>query len=140
MASFQSFNTKIDIMLQAFSLAEKVALVTGGTHGLRMAIATGLAKSGARIVINDIFEDKLETAKQEYLANDIEVATYSFDVTKEEQVKEGIAKIEAEVGGIDILVNNAGTINRTPAGKWGDPSDLAGTAVFLSSSASNFVK
>ncbi|KXX71601.1 gluconate 5-dehydrogenase [Flammeovirga sp. SJP92] len=102
-------------MTQAFSLAGKVALVTGGTHGLGMAIATGLAKSGARIVINDVFEDKLSSAVQEYLANDIEVAAYAFDVTKEEQVKEGIAKIEAEVGGIDILVNNAGIIKRTPA-------------------------
>ncbi|NME66778.1 gluconate 5-dehydrogenase [Flammeovirga aprica] len=102
-------------MIQSFNLDGKVALVTGGTHGLGMAIATGLAKAGAKIVINDVFEDKLKNAVEEYKQNGIEVAAYSFDVTKEEQVKASVAIIEEEVGGIDILVNNAGIINRTPA-------------------------
>lgn len=102
-------------MIQSFSLDGKVALVTGGTHGLGMAIATGLAKAGAKIVINDVFEDKLVKAVEEYKKNDIEVATYAFDVTKEEQVKASVAIIEEEFGSIDILVNNAGIINRTPA-------------------------
>ena len=100
--------------IQLFDLKGKVALVTGGTHGLGMAIATGLANAGARIVINDIFTDKLEAAKKEYASKGIDVATYVFDVTDEKEVDEGITKIEKEVGPIDILVNNAGIIKRIP--------------------------
>ena len=98
---------------ELFSLKGKIALVTGGTHGLGMAIATGLAEAGAKIVINDIFTEKLENAKAEYKKNGIDVHVYNFDVTKEDQVIAGIKKIESEVGPIDILVNNAGIIKRT---------------------------
>jgi gluconate 5-dehydrogenase len=50
---------------ELFSLKGKNALVTGGTHGLGMAIATGLAEAGAQIIINDIFIEKLEAARDE---------------------------------------------------------------------------
>jgi len=97
-----------------FNLTGKTALVTGGTHGLGMAIATGLAEAGASIVINDIFEDKLVTATEQYKAIGIDVKAYLFDVTKEEQVKDYLDKIGKEIGPIDILVNNAGIIKRIP--------------------------
>ncbi|MBL7113444.1 MAG: gluconate 5-dehydrogenase [Bacteroidales bacterium] len=97
-----------------FDLSGKVALVTGGTHGLGMAIATGLAEAGATIVINDIFEDKLTKAVEQYKSNGIDVHPYLFDVTREEQVKEYLDKIGKEAGPLDILVNNAGIIKRIP--------------------------
>lgn len=97
-----------------FSLKEKTALVTGATHGLGMAIATGLAKAGARIVVNDISKDKLEIAKQEYNAKGIDIHTYVFDVTDEPAVLANIDLIEKEAGPVDILVNNAGIIKRIP--------------------------
>lgn len=100
--------------LKLFDLTGKTALVTGGTHGLGMAIATGLANAGAKIIINDIFPEKLKNAKEEYSAKGIDVTTYLFDVTKEKEVDEYIGKIEKEVAPIDILVNNAGIIKRTP--------------------------
>lgn len=99
---------------ELFSLKGKNALVTGGTHGLGMAIATGLAEAGAQIIINDIFTEKLEAAREEYKKNNIDVKIYNFDVTKEEEVIANVKKIESEVGPIDILVNNAGIIKRTP--------------------------
>ncbi|HEC44123.1 MAG TPA: gluconate 5-dehydrogenase [Bacteroides sp.] len=101
-------------MQKLFDLSGKTALVTGGTHGLGMAISKGLAGAGARIVINDIIPEKLEKAKSEYKADGIEVATYVFDVTKEDEVKKFIPIIESEVAPIDILVNNAGIIKRIP--------------------------
>ena len=100
--------------IQLFDLTGKTALVTGGTHGLGMSIATGLAKAGAQIVINDISDEKLVNAKAEYKKNRIDVHTYHFDVTDEKQVTEFIDTIEKEVAPIDILVNNAGIIKRVP--------------------------
>ncbi|MEN8229165.1 MAG: gluconate 5-dehydrogenase [Bacteroidota bacterium] len=100
--------------MKLFDLTGKTALVTGGTHGLGMAIATGLAQAGATIVVNDVFADKLKAAKEEYAANGIIVHTYELDVTDENAVEQTIPHIEKEVGPIDILVNNAGIIKRIP--------------------------
>ena len=97
-----------------FDLSGKTALVTGGTHGLGMAIATGLAEAGANIIINDMFADKLDLAKQEYAKKGISIHTYVLDVTNEEEVDRTIPQIEKELGPIDILVNNAGIIKRIP--------------------------
>ena len=101
-------------MLQLFSLEGKTALVTGGTHGLGMAIAKGLGGAGATIVVNDISKEKIESAVSEYKACGLKAFGYIFDVTDEKQVIEYIAKIEKEVGPVDILVNNAGIIKRIP--------------------------
>ena len=100
--------------LDLFDLTGKVALVTGGTHGLGMAIANGLAKAGAKIVVNDISQEKLDNAKKEYEKNGIDATMYLFDVTDDAAVKKYIEIIEKEVGPIDILVNNAGIIKRIP--------------------------
>ncbi len=100
--------------IQLFDLTGKTALVTGGTHGLGMAIATGLAEAGATIVINDVFHDKLEKAKKEYAKKGIHIHTYDLNVTDEAAVEQTIPIIEQEVGPIDILVNNAGIIKRIP--------------------------
>jgi len=89
-------------------------MVTGATHGLGMAIATGLAEAGAGIVINDIFQDKIDVAIQQYSKKGITVKGYHFDVTDEEAVNKYLNKIGNEVGPIDILVNNAGIIKRIP--------------------------
>lgn len=100
--------------LRLFDLTGKTALVTGGTHGLGMAIAKGLASAGAAIVFNDRDADKADAAIGQYRAAGIDAKGYLFDVTDEKAVKEQIARIEKEVAPIDILVNNAGIIKRVP--------------------------
>ncbi|MEO6731735.1 MAG: gluconate 5-dehydrogenase [Ferruginibacter sp.] len=100
--------------LSLFDLTGKRALITGATHGLGMSMATGLAKAGAEIIINDLLQERLDTALAEYAANGIKAHGYLFDVTDEVAVKQHIELIEKEVGAIDILVNNAGIIKRTP--------------------------
>ena len=97
-----------------FDLNGKTALVTGGTHGIGMAIAMTLGKAGAKIVVNDISEEKLKTCKKEYEEAGLDVYTLIFDVTDEKAVDRGITEIEKNVGPIGILVNNAGIIKRIP--------------------------
>lgn len=99
---------------QLFDLSGKVALITGGTHGIGMAIAKVLGKAGAQICINDLSAERLEVAKAEYAKDGLDIYTSVWDVTNEEQVDRGIAEIEAKFGGVDILVNNAGIIKRIP--------------------------
>ena len=99
---------------ELFDLNGKVALITGGTHGIGMAIGKVLGKSGAKICVNDISEEKLESCKAEYAAEGIDVFAIKFNVTDEADVDRGISEIEKEVGEIDILVNNAGIIKRIP--------------------------
>jgi gluconate 5-dehydrogenase len=100
--------------MNLFDLTGKVALITGGTHGLGMAIAKGLAKAGATIIINDILEEKLKNAVGEYAQDGIKAHAYLFDVTREAEVIENLARIDKEIGPVDILVNNAGIIKRVP--------------------------
>jgi gluconate 5-dehydrogenase len=99
---------------ELFELKDKVVLVTGGTHGIGMAVGTVLGKAGAKICVNDIDEAKLKSAKEAYAAEGIDVHATVFNVTDEADVDAGISKIEEEVGTIDILVNNAGIIKRVP--------------------------
>jgi len=101
-------------ILELFNLEGRTALITGGTHGLGMSIAKGLAWAGARIVFNDVSPEKTGKALQEYRVLGIEAHGYVFDVTREEQVADHIERIEKEVAPVDILVNNAGIIRRIP--------------------------
>jgi gluconate 5-dehydrogenase len=100
--------------MNLFSLKNKTALVTGGTHGLGMAMAKGLAQAGAKLIINDQSREKLDQAIREYAASGINAKGYLFDVTDDVAVKNAIAKIETDDGPIDILINNAGIIKRCP--------------------------
>ncbi|MFH7012335.1 gluconate 5-dehydrogenase [Flavobacterium sp. FlaQc-52] len=98
-----------------FDLTGKTALITGGVHGLGMAMAKGLGQAGAKIVVNDhSSQAAVDHAVAEYKAEGIEAYGYLFDVTDEKAVIDAINKIETEVGPIDILINNAGIIKRTP--------------------------
>ncbi len=101
-------------MNELFDLSGKVALITGGTHGIGMAIGKVLGKAGAKICVNDLSGDKLDSCREEYKEEGIDVFALKFDVTNEADVDRGITEIEKEVGEIDILVNNAGIIKRIP--------------------------
>lgn len=101
--------------INLFDLTGKVALISGATHGLGMAMAIGLGNAGATLVINGASsQEKLDKAVSEYQSLGLTAHGYLFDVTNESLVIENIAKIEKEIGNIDILVNNAGIIKRTP--------------------------
>jgi gluconate 5-dehydrogenase len=102
-------------MKELFDLSGKVALVTGATHGLGMAMAKALAKSGATLLINGNTPTKMEAALTTYAEGNIEANGYLFDVTNEVEVDRNVSVMEEKFGPIDILVNNAGMIMRQPA-------------------------
>lgn len=100
--------------MDSFSLKGKVALVTGASYGIGFSIASALAEAGATIVFNDINQELVDQGLASYKEAGIEAHGYVADVTKEEEIKKFVLKVENEVGPVDILVNNAGIIKRIP--------------------------
>jgi acetoacetyl-CoA reductase len=82
----------------------RTALVTGGTRGIGEAISTTLRDAGYGVAANYGGNDEAARAFTERTG----IPAYKFDVGDFEAVKEGIARISAEIGPVDILVNNAG--------------------------------
>lgn len=100
--------------LSLFSLAGKIALVTGSGQGIGLALAEGLSDAGAHVVLNGRDRAKLERAQQALAAAGRKASIAPFDVTDHAAVEAGVAMIEAEIGPIDILINNAGMQKRAP--------------------------
>lgn len=101
-------------MKDLFDLTGKVALVTGGTHGIGLAVGLLLGKAGASVCVNDLQDEKLKGCEESFEKNGLDVYTLKFDVTDEDDVNNGTSQIERKVGSVDILVNNAGIIKRIP--------------------------
>jgi gluconate 5-dehydrogenase len=101
--------------MNLFDLSGKVAVVTGGTHGLGMAMAEGLASAGAELAITSTTPSKLDEAIEYYRSKGYNATGYLFDVTDELEAAQKVALMLATHGKIDILVNNAGIIKRVPA-------------------------
>ncbi len=118
-------------------LKDKVALVTGAASGMGAATARLFAREGARIVF---VADQLEREGAAVVA-DIEKAGGKavfllLDVTREEQWRSAIAKVEQEGGGLDVLVNNAGISGSAEedlydTGAWERLMAVNATGVFL---------
>ena len=99
---------------KSFDLTGKVALITGASYGIGMAIAKAMAANGATIVFNDIKQELVDKGLAAYEEAGIKAHGYVCDVTDEDAVNAMVAKITEEVGHINILVNNAGIIKRIP--------------------------
>ena len=89
-------------------LKGKIALVTGAASGIGKEIAIVYAQAGAKVVIADLNQDGADAAAADIKAKGGEAMGVAMDVTSEEQVEAGFAKVEAAWGGIDVLVSNAG--------------------------------
>lgn len=93
-----------------FDLTGKVALVTGGSKGLGLAMAKGLALAGADIVINSRNADELKTAMAEILkGTERKGQTFVADLSKREETIQLAKKALDAMGRVDIVINNAGT-------------------------------
>jgi 3-oxoacyl-[acyl-carrier protein] reductase len=105
-------------------MEKKVALVTGSARGIGRAIVLGLAKEGARVVVNyHSRQDAAEEVAREIIGNGGEVIVIKADVANDAEVKSMVDQIVGRWGTIDILVNNAalhrgGRIQKLPAEEW----------------------
>jgi gluconate 5-dehydrogenase len=95
--------------MPAFDLSGRRALVTGGSQGIGLALAHGLAEAGAAVILNGRDPEKLAAAAAEIPGAE----QLAFDVTDHAAVAAAIDAAE-EAGPIDIVVNNAGLQHRAP--------------------------
>ncbi len=91
----------------------RTALVTGGTRGIGRAISLALKEAGARVAANYAANDDAANA----FKDETGIEVFRFDVGDFDACKDGIAKVEADIGPIDILVNNAGITRDKPLHK-----------------------
>ncbi len=81
----------------------KVAVVTGGGHGIGRALCRRLARDGAHVIVADIEQDAAET-----VASDIGGTAFGVDVSSEQDLVAMIERVEDEIGAIDLFLSNAG--------------------------------
>lgn len=95
--------------IQLFDLKGKNALVTGGSKGLGLAMAAGLASAGANIaLVNRNLEEGQAAAESLVKTYGIEAKAYAADVTNESQINHAVTEVQNDLGSVDILINSAG--------------------------------
>ena len=98
-------------------LKDKVAIVTGGAHGMGEAEARLFASEGAKVVVADILGNEAEAVAAHIRAGGGEAIAATIDVTSEPAWVELIAKTLASYGRLDVVVNNAG-ISGSSGRRW----------------------
>lgn len=90
------------------SLSNKSAIVTGAGRGIGLAIARNLAAADASVLLVDIDESALESAKESLSHSSGRIATLAGDLTAPEFAETAMEKLIQTFGSVDIVVNNAG--------------------------------
>jgi len=103
-----------------FDLSGRLALVTGSSAGLGYAIAQGLARAGAHVVVNGRDATRLDAAAAALREAGAAVEAATFDVADASATAAGIAAIVAAHGPLDIVVNNAAVNRRQPLEAFSD--------------------
>lgn len=126
-------------------LADKVVVITGGARGIGRAIALAVAERGAHVALLDLDATALETTAAKCAARGVRAQSYVVNVTREDAVVEGMARVAREFGRFDALVNNAGivkdglllkvkegrVVEKMSLAQWQAVIDVNLTAVFL---------
>ena len=125
---------------ELFSVARKVAVVTGGSRGLGKAMARALAEGGARVAIAARREQWLAETQAEFAAAGHECLAAACDVADEAQAQAFVDRVLDRFGCIDVLINNAGTswgapTVAMPVDKWRSVLEVNATGAFLMAQA-----
>jgi gluconate 5-dehydrogenase len=104
--------------LPLFSLAGRVALVTGASRGLGLAMAEALAEAGATVVLNARDAATLEARAGELRARGLAASVAAFDVTDADAARAGIDAVVRAHGALDVLLANAGIHHGRPLAEW----------------------
>lgn len=107
-------------MTDLFRLDGRIALVTGASRGLGLAMAEALAMQGAHVLLNGRDPTTLEAQVARLREHGHSVEAASFDVADAPATQAAMARIGAVHGKLDILVNNAGMQHRVPVTEWTD--------------------
>ena len=97
-----------------YGLEKKIALITGGSHGIGLATAIELGRQGCKVAICSRTQDRLNKAKEILINEKIDCLTIPFDAFIKTDPKKVVSYIQESWGTIDILVNNVGG-----GGRWG---------------------
>ena len=89
-------------------MAERAALVTGGSSGIGLAIARALGEDGYAVTISARRPEKLDAAGEQLRSEGLEVHSHPAQMTDEEQIVALVAAHRDRFGRLDVLVNNAG--------------------------------
>lgn len=133
---------KLQRMPKPKALSGKIALVTGSAGGIGKAIAKKFAEEGACVVINDINQERMDGAMEEFkkkFGRDTAAAT-TLDVTKGDTIRKAFADAALAFGGVDIIINNAGISISKPLadhteGDWDKLYDILVKGQYLVSQA-----
>jgi len=123
---------------ELFDLSGRVAIVTGGSRGLGLEIATGLAEAGAAVALTARRKQWLTSAEQEMKRRGADCFATTCDVSQPDQVEAMVASVAGRFGRIDVLVNNAGiswgeAVDTMPLEKWNLVLQTNVTGCFLTS-------
>ena len=127
--------------MEIFRLDGKVAMITGGSKGLGLAMANALASVGADIAINSRNQVEVEAAAASVRdRHGCRALGARADVTQPDQVKGFVDQVMAELGSVDILITNAGVNVRLPTTElpleeWQRVVDINLTGPFLCAQA-----
>lgn len=96
-----------------FKLDGKTALVTGASSGIGVALARGLARAGANVVVTARRQEMIDQTAAMVRNFGVKASAWTADITDEAQFEALTDRVVAEYGSLDIMVNNAGFTDRT---------------------------
>ncbi|MBT3329947.1 MAG: 3-oxoacyl-ACP reductase FabG [Rhodospirillaceae bacterium] len=119
-----------------FRLDGRLALITGSTRGLGLAIAKAMGEQGARVIINSRTDADCQATVEMLSGLGHDATALVFDAADVPGRQAALARLDGGAGSIDILVNNAGIIHRAPLAefpeeRWRSVLDVNLTAPFL---------
>ena len=97
------------------TMKDRVAVVTGGSKGIGVAVARRFAESGAKVAIVARGAPDLKAAREQLARDGLEVRDYVCDVSKADQIQQTYDAVIKAFGKVDILINNAGQSMAMPA-------------------------